>query len=155
MSGTSFLETKIEEIRSRLADLAPAYHEHVALEKALDAIMQNLPPAPPKPAVPAAPAPVKAPAPVRRAKAAAKPAKGRPRKARQAAKQRRPSGSLKKELLSLVRQTPGLTAADLAGKLGCARPSLFTLARRLEHEGLLTRKDVETGTRARVGFFPV
>jgi hypothetical protein len=137
MASPGFLDAKMQEFRSRLAELEPAYHEYVALQRAIEALEENLPPTRTKPAP-----------------AAAKPAPSRPApKPKKPQKRRRP-GVLKTSLMEMVAKKPGLTAAQLAKELNSARPSLVTLAKRLEQDGVLERRRIVTPEGARVGFFP-
>lgn len=135
MKVSDFLESKMDEFRTRLKELAPAYQEYVALQNAIEALEQNAPAA--GKAAPAA------------AKPAAKPAS----RGKKAQKRRRP-GVLKASLKEMVAKKPGLTAAQLAKELNSARPSLVTLAKRLEEEGVLERRRIVTDGGARIGFFP-
>ena len=141
MSASDFLETKIGEIRKRLEELAPAYNEYVALQGAIEAIAEHLPTGPASATHAAAKAEGRA-----RAPKAAKPHKGR--------KRRRP-GTLKTAMLELIARKPGLTGPQLADELGSARPTLVTLARRLEQDKLIERRRMQTDAGARIGFFPL
>ncbi len=131
MVGKTFLEAKIEEIRVRLVELTPAYNEYVALQRAIEAISDNLQGA----------GPAAAPAQLTRAKGV-----------RRGKKRRRP-GTLKTSLLTVIADKPGLTGAQLAEELGSARPTIVTLAKKLEQEGLLERRRIQLESGARIGYF--
>lgn len=132
MSGKSFLEAKIDEIRTRLTELTPAYNEYVALQHAVEAIGGSLP---------------------RRELAVAAPKQPARAKAPRRGKKRRPAGTLRKSMLAVIAEKPGLTGAELSGELGSARPTIVTLAKKLEQEGLLERRRVQVPSGARIGYF--
>ena len=133
MSEKSFLETKIDEIRTRLTELTPAYNEYIALQQAIVAISGNLP---------------------RTAQAAAAPKQPARAKAPWRGRKRRPAGTLRTGMLAVIADKPGLTAAQLSGELGSARPSIVTLAKKLEQDGLIERRRIQLDSGARIGYFP-
>ncbi len=118
-----------EAIRARLAELESLVCEKDRLERALEALEGLAGPR-------SAPAGRSRPAP---ADGRRRP-RGRPTRGR-ASGGRAPRGARQRELLALVRDTPGLTASAAARTMGISSSQASNLARRLEEHGELRRTD--------------
>ncbi len=118
-----------EEIRVRLAEIEPLVYEKDRLERALEAL-EGLAGSRSAPAGRGRPAPTD----LRRRP------RGRPTRGR-ASGGRAPRGARQRELLALVRDTPGLTVAAAARTMGISSSQASNLARRLEEQGEIRRTD--------------
>src|SRR5947208_4874033 len=98
-----FLQDKKREIEARLKELRPLVDEFHRLEAAVQALD----------GVESTPARAAAPARKRRARSASPSGNGTGRRGRP-----RGTGTRSKEALTIVRQTPGITIPELAGKMG-------------------------------------
>lgn len=118
-----------KEIRARLAELEPLVFEKDRLERALEALEGLVGPRS-APAGRGRPAPTDA-----RRRAGGRPTGGR------ASGGRALRGVRQRELLALVRDTPGLTSSAAAHTMGISSSQAANLARRLEEQGELRRTD--------------
>ncbi len=117
-----------EEIRVRLAEIEPLVFEKERLERALEALegLGGLRPTP-----------------AGRGRVALTDGRRRPRRppGGRASGGRAPRGARQRELLALVRDTPGLTVAAAARTMGISSSQASNLSRRLEEQGELRRTD--------------
>ena len=119
-----FLDEKRSEIDARLKELKPLVEEHDRLQAALTAL-EAIEPA--------------------RATLAAAPPRERPPAGRRTGPtggRRRPQGGATRggEALALVRDTPGITVAEIAAKMGIKQNYLYRVLPKLARDGLV-RKD--------------
>ena len=117
---TDFLAKKREEIDKRLRELRPLHDEFLTLERA-------------KAALDGLESPRRGP--------------GRPRgstsgrrKSTGVRRRRRRGGTRREQALKLVRQNPGITVTDLAGKLGIRQNYLYRVMGELSNEGAVKKQ---------------
>ncbi len=143
---TNFLDSKRQEIASRLAELAPQVQEYERLEaavKVLDAI-----PASPNGASAAKPRPTgrrRGPGRPRRSKSASPPAAavsassakptGKTSRGR-----RKGSGKRAVQALALIQGQPGITIPELAAKMGTHQTYLYKVVPGLEQNGRIRKE---------------
>lgn len=127
-SSEDLIARSQEEIRARLAELEPLVSEKDRLERAL-AALEGL--AGPRPG-PGGRGP--APTDGRRRP------RGRPTRGR-ASGGLAPRGARQRELLALVRDTPGLRVSAAARTMGISSSQAANLSRRLEEQGEIRRTD--------------
>jgi hypothetical protein len=147
MTVVDFLEVQQQQIRDRLRELEPLVREYRRLEAAVAALaaIDHGPAATRAPAATPA-APKRGPGrPRGTAKAAApKPAEKPARKPRGAATgsrgRRKGSGKRAAEALALVQGQPGITIAEMAGKMGVKPNYLYRVLPGLKDEGKVQRK---------------
>jgi hypothetical protein len=119
--AADFLDEKRREMTSRMKELAPLVAEYRRLEEAVAALD-------------AIGAPAK--------RAAARSGTGRaPAAAKAPGKRGRPkgSGTRRAEALAIVTANPGITVAEVAGKLGINQNYLYRVMPALAEEGLIVR----------------
>ena len=118
-----------EEIRARLTELEPLVLENDRLERALEAL-EGLGRSRSAPAARGRPAPTAGRRRPRGTRPGGRASGGRPLR-----------GARQRELLALVRETPGLTVSAAAHTMGISSSQASNLARRLEELGELRRTD--------------
>jgi sugar-specific transcriptional regulator TrmB len=109
---SDFLDSKKDEIRSRLEELKDAVDEYHRLQAALDALDG-----------------------VSRGGAAPAAAGGAPRRGRP-----RGTGTRAQEAISAVTKEPGLTAGEIADRLGINQNYLYRVLPALEQDGKLEKR---------------
>jgi hypothetical protein len=117
-----FLAEKLSEMDRRLEELRPMHEEYLRLERARAALGEFDSPAPRG----------------RRgsARSAAPASASRPRRRR-----RREGGTRAQQALEVVRQTPGITVSELAGRLGIAQANyLYRVMNGLQADGAVRRE---------------
>lgn len=122
-----FLDEKLAEIDRRLAELRPLHEEYLRLERAQGALSgldaREEPAARPT-------------APPRSGRPAASAQAGPPRR------RRRAGGTRAEQVLEVVRQNPGATVSELAGRLGVDQPNyLYRVMSNLQADGAVTKQD--------------
>jgi IclR-like helix-turn-helix domain-containing protein len=121
------------QIRARVRELEPLAREHDRLEAALTALGGPV----------AGRAATSAPA----AKAAtAKRGSKVPTTARRASAKRAPRGANRAAVLGVLAERPGVSASELAGASGVARPVLYALLRTLDERGEIAKEELPGGT---------
>lgn len=128
-----FLDEKLAEIDRRLAELRPLHEEYLRLERAQSALsgLEAREEATSRPA--AAPRGPGRPAGSSQQRT---PQKGPPRR------RRRAGGTRAEQVLEVVRQNPGATVSELAGKLGVDQPNyLYRVMSNLQADGAVTKQD--------------
>lgn len=119
---TDFLSKQRRQIERRLKELEPLVHEYLTLEKAKDALSDLVPKrGPGRP-------------PGAKGRRAAAP-KGAPK-----ARRRRRGGTRREQALRLVKQSPGITVADLGRKMGIKQNYLYRVMGELHKEGAVVRE---------------
>jgi sugar-specific transcriptional regulator TrmB len=109
---SDFLDSKKDEIRARLAELKDAVDEYHRLQAALDALEGVSRGTAPTPA------------------AGGAPRRGRPRG----------SGTRAQEAIAAVTKEPGLTAGEIADRLGINQNYLYRVLPALEQDGKLEKR---------------
>jgi hypothetical protein len=128
-SSDDLIARSQEEIRARLAEIEPLVAEKDRLERALEALEGVT-------GSRSAPARIGRPAPTDGRRGA----RGRSTLGR-ASGRRTPRGARQRELLTLVRDAPGLTVSAAARTIGISSSQASNLARRLAEEGEIRRTD--------------
>ena len=117
-----FLTEKISEMDRRLEELRPLHDEYLRLERARAALGEF-----------DSSSPATRPAP-RRERAAAAPSGPRRRR-------RRAGGTRAQQALAVVRETPGITVSELAGRLDIAQANyLYRVMNGLQADGAVRRE---------------
>ncbi len=114
MAEQDLLERAKGEIRERLAELDPLVEERDRLRAALEALEAGESPK----------------------RASRRASRGRPTTSRRAGR-----GERRTQLLELLQAEPGLRPSEAARRMAVNPPQVHSLARRLEEEGALERRD--------------
>ena len=119
---TDFLAQKREEIDKRLRELKPLHEEFLTLERA-------------KAALDGLGSPRRGPGRPRGSSS-----KSGRRSSGGVRRRRRRGGTRREQALKLVRQNPGITVTDLAGKLGIRQNYLYRVMGELSNEGAVKKQ---------------
>ena len=122
------------QVRARVRELEPAVREAEQLEAALAALDGLTVPGPtPRASAPAAAAPSR------------RPRAGSGHRARGPEK-RAPRGANRAAVLGVLAERSGVSASELSGAAGVARPVLYALLKTLEQQGEVAKEQLPGGT---------
>jgi predicted Rossmann fold nucleotide-binding protein DprA/Smf involved in DNA uptake len=119
MASNDIVQRSINDIRQRLSELNPLLEERDRLRAALEALEGT----------------------DADGKTQKSPATSKTRRRRSTTSRRARRGERRQQLLELLGREPGLRPSEAARRMGVAAPQLQSLAKRLEEEGALERRE--------------